>query len=394
MTALAACASSGGQGSSAGSVPQAGTTAGSQAAAPTGSPVTIMVTAPLSSPDFSVPEVASGAQAAAAAVNAAGGISGHPVRIVTCNDQANPNNAAQCAQTAISQHVTAVTGFFLFGPQIFDATQKAGVPVLDSQPVSAQAGTAANSFPINAGGIAEWYGIGRQVVKNGDKNVAVIQVNTDASTYNATFAKQGVKAQHGTVTGTVTATAGAPDYAPYIHQALARGNPQSIIYVGTPQDFPKVALAAQQANFKGTLATVIGQVPPATAKSLASSSLNILVTSNFYVPPATQASAFSGDMAKYEPHGTVDVFSEGTWAVVEAIAQAMKGKPQVDAATLTTALRAAKSLNVGPMLSPIDMANPSPIPENPRLFNPDVIVLKVTGGGYSAVGGFFNPYAP
>jgi branched-chain amino acid transport system substrate-binding protein len=330
---------------------------------------------------------------AAAAINASGGIDGHPVTIISCNDQSDPNDAAQCAQTAISDHVTAVTGFFLFGPQIFDATEKAGIPVLDSQPVSAQSGTSANSFPINAGGIAEWYGLGRRVVQDGDKNVAIITINSAASTYNATFAEQGVKAAGGTVVTTVTATAGSPDYAPYVQHALDGGSAQSIIYVGTPEDFPKVALAAQQANFKGILSTVIGDVPPATAKALSGSPLDILVMSNFYVPPSPQASAFSEDMAKYEPNGVVDVFSEGTWATVEAVATALKGKSQVDAAALTTALSGSSALDVGPMLSPINMADPSPVPGNPRLFNPNVIALKVENGGYTADGGLFNPYA-
>jgi ABC-type branched-subunit amino acid transport system substrate-binding protein len=351
-----------------------------------------MVSAPLSSPTFSIPETASGAEAAASAINAKGGINGHPVKIITCNDQSNPNQAAQCAQSAVSQHVSAVTGFFLFGPQIFDATKAANIPVLDSQPVSPQSGTSSNSFPLNAGGIAEWYGLGRQLVKDGYTRVVLMPNNTAAGAYNASFAKQGIEAAHGTVIRSVTATAGSPDYASYVQHALAGGRTQAIVDVGTPEDFPKVVLAAKQAAFKGAIATVIGQVPPATAKSLAGSGVNVLVTSNFYVPPSPQASAFSADMSKYQPKAIVDVFSEGTWTVVQAIAQALKGKSQVNAAALTAALHSSSSLNAGPMLPTIDMSKKGPIPGNPRLFNADVIVLKVENGGYTPAGGFFNPF--
>src|SRR6267154_5281552 len=38
-------------------------------------------------------------------VNAAGGIRGNPIRLVHCNDEANPEHAVTCVRDLLSQHV-------------------------------------------------------------------------------------------------------------------------------------------------------------------------------------------------------------------------------------------------------------------------------------------------
>jgi ABC-type branched-subunit amino acid transport system substrate-binding protein len=357
-----------------------------------GPSVKILVAGPLSSPTFSIPQMVNGAEAAAAAINAAGGVDGHQIEVLSCNDQANPNQAAQCAQTAISENVTAVTGFFLFGPQIFDATNAAGIPVLDNQPVSASAGTSANSFPVSAGSFAKFPGIARELVKKGDKNIVVMPVNTAAGAFNATLTAKGVEAAGGTVVRTVTSQAGAPDYAPYVQQALEGNATQAIIYVGTPEDFPKLVLAAKQAGFTGHIGANIGHVPPAIAKSIADSGVKVFVASDYYLPPAPQANAFAADMAKYEPSASVDVFSAGTWAAVHAIAAALEGKPATDAKALTDALSSSSALDVGDILPKLNFSKPGPIPGYARLTNPDVVTIQIVDGGYQAEGAFFNPF--
>jgi branched-chain amino acid transport system substrate-binding protein len=357
-----------------------------------GDSVRILVSGPLSSPTFSVPQLLSGAKAAAASINAKGGIEGHQIEIISCNDQANPNQASQCAQTAIEQNVSAVTGFFLFGPQIFDATNEAGIPVLDNQPVSAKAGTSPNSFPMSAGSFAKFPGIARQLVEAGDKNIVVMPVNTAAGAFNATLTTRGVEAAGGKVVRTVTSQAGAPDYAPYVHQALEGDATQAIIYVGTPEDFPKLVLAARQAGFTGRIGANIGHVPPAVAKSIAGSGVDVLVASDYYLPPATQAEPFAADMAKYEPSGSVDVFSAGSWAAVHVIANALKGKSATDAKALTEALSSSSALDVSGISPKLDFTKPGPIPDYPRLSNADVVIIQITDGGYKTSGVFFNPF--
>jgi hypothetical protein len=115
--ALAACSSSssktsGGTTTTSGGAttvaPSSGTT--TPAATPTGAPIKIMQTGTNTSSVFGFPETAAGAQAAAKAINSAGGIGGRPVTIVVCNDQFQSTVAVQCANQAVSSHVSAVLG--------------------------------------------------------------------------------------------------------------------------------------------------------------------------------------------------------------------------------------------------------------------------------------------
>jgi hypothetical protein len=81
--------------------------------------VKIFVTSSFTGATFSDPEALSGAEAAASTINAAGGINGHPIVIISCDDQLTPSLATQCAQKAVKDGVTAVTGVLLFGQQTF-----------------------------------------------------------------------------------------------------------------------------------------------------------------------------------------------------------------------------------------------------------------------------------
>ncbi|WP_329410456.1 ABC transporter substrate-binding protein [Nocardia vinacea] len=365
---------------------------GGSGSATSGNTVKILVTAPLSSPAFSIPQVLSGAKAAAASINASGGVEGKQIEIVSCNDQSNPNQASQCAQTAVAEQVSAVTGYFLFGPQIFDATKAAGIPVLDSRPVSPTAGTSPNSFPMNAGNFSIYPGIARRLVEKGNKNIVVVPVNNAAGNFNGKLAAQGVEAAGGTVVRTVNTPVGAPDYSPYVHQALEEGNTEAIIYVGTPEDFPKFVLAAKQAGFSGHIGATIGHVPPEIAKAIADSGITIFASSAYYLPPAPQAGLFASDMAKYEPASSVDVFSAGTWAAVNAVANALKGKPATDSKSLMAALSSSSALDVGAIMPKVDFTKAGPVADYPRLTNADIVVVQVVNGSYETADAFFDPF--
>ena len=368
------------------------TAAGASENATSGGSVKVFVTGPFSDPTFAVPEALSGAQAAAAAINKAGGINGHSIQIVSCNDQLSPNSATTCADQAVSDHVTAATGFFIFGSNDYGPLQTAGIPVVEPAPVTPQGGTSTNSYPLSAGTISDFYAVGSKLVKEGYKNIGLLVENQPTATANAVFVTDGIKAAGGTVTATATGVAGSPDFSPYVNSALAGGKSQAIIWVGDPTDVANIELAIKQSGFTGPLGVPTGTVPPATIKGLGSNGNNIVSTSNFYVA-GSQTKAFSAAMKKYEPSGIVDTISEGSYGSIYAIADALKGKTSTTAATLTKALGTATALTDGGITPPINMTSAGHIPGYPRLVNPQVIIYKVHNGQYVVSGKFYNPYA-
>src|SRR5271154_6010063 len=112
VSVLAACSSSGSSSTCSGGGSTSASTANK-------SPVKIFVTSSFTGTAYSDPQVLSAAEAAADSINAAGGIKGHPVSIVGCDDQLSPSVATQCAQKALSEKPIAVTGEFIYAAQTF-----------------------------------------------------------------------------------------------------------------------------------------------------------------------------------------------------------------------------------------------------------------------------------
>ena len=94
-----------------------------------GTPIKFMTMGPINSPQFSLPSIPVGAQIAVNEVNSAGGINGRKVKLIACNDQNNPNGAAQCAREAIKGKVTALVGGLEdYDLQIEPLLNQAGIP--------------------------------------------------------------------------------------------------------------------------------------------------------------------------------------------------------------------------------------------------------------------------
>ena len=73
-------------------------------------PIKVMVITPEDNDILIIPEARIGVQAAAERINSEGGVQGHPIEVLTCNDQNDPNTAASCAREAVDAGVVAVVG--------------------------------------------------------------------------------------------------------------------------------------------------------------------------------------------------------------------------------------------------------------------------------------------
>jgi Periplasmic binding protein len=83
---------------------------GAKAHAHKSAPIVIAVTAPVNSQIASYPQYFHGVQAYADAVNATGGLGGRRLKILTCDNQFNPDVMANCARSAVSAGAVAMVG--------------------------------------------------------------------------------------------------------------------------------------------------------------------------------------------------------------------------------------------------------------------------------------------
>ncbi|MEW2292078.1 ABC transporter substrate-binding protein [Streptomyces sp. NPDC006743] len=124
--------------------------------------VTVMTWAPDGTPATNKPGMPAMARAYARWVNAAGGIAGHKLKIVTCNDSNDSVAAAKCARLAVKEDVAAVVGSYSqYSDSFFPPLESAGIPYIGGYGVTTAEFTRALSYPVNGGQPALLVGLGR-----------------------------------------------------------------------------------------------------------------------------------------------------------------------------------------------------------------------------------------
>src|SRR5271155_1507771 len=103
----------------------------------TGTPIKIMNISQITDPTQGqpTPEAGAGVVAAAKSINAAGGINGHSLKVIVCNDQDNEATAANCARAAVSDGVVAtVADNTEWGSAIIPILAAAGIATIGQLP--------------------------------------------------------------------------------------------------------------------------------------------------------------------------------------------------------------------------------------------------------------------
>jgi ABC-type branched-subunit amino acid transport system substrate-binding protein len=98
-------------------------------ATPTGTPIKVMTEAPVDSPIVSYPNIPGAAKVYEQWINAHGGIAGHPLQVINCDDRGDPAEAANCARKAAAAGVVANVGSFTL-----DASR--AIPILQKDKIA------------------------------------------------------------------------------------------------------------------------------------------------------------------------------------------------------------------------------------------------------------------
>ncbi|MFJ8132861.1 ABC transporter substrate-binding protein [Streptomyces hydrogenans] len=141
-------------------------------------PVTVMTWAPDQTRATNMPGMPAMAQAYARWVNAQGGIDGHELRVLTCNEQNTPTGAAACARRAVREHAVAVVGSYSQNGRAFMAPlEAAGIPYIGGYGVTEDEFTSPLSYPVNGGLAALIAGHGMQLAESCRK-VSLVRPDT------------------------------------------------------------------------------------------------------------------------------------------------------------------------------------------------------------------------
>lgn len=279
---------------------------------------------------YGVPGVA-GQNAYYSIVNAAGGIKGRKITVVTEDHAFNPQQAVTAARKLVdSDKVFAIQGSYGTGPgaATFPYLQQQGVPYI-----------------MPYGGAQDWYEplrplvigaqvlfedqarvIGRWAAKDGFKNILVVHGAVAAMQKVAVSVEPGVKSANPAARVEVMPVKlGTTDYAP-IALDIAGKKPDAIIYIGSIVEMAAMAKELRQQNVKIQLYSYGGSVNNDVI-ALGGEAVEGMRGVSYTLPIDTDTPAireYREALAKYEPKEKPDYGSLLTFALAKITAEALR----------------------------------------------------------------------
>ncbi|MGW0711866.1 ABC transporter substrate-binding protein [Streptomyces sp. NPDC002643] len=192
-----------------------GTTGGSG-----GGTVTVMTWAPQDTSATNKPGMPAMAQAYARWVNANGGINGHELKILTCNDHNETVSAAKCARRAEDEGAVAVVGSYSqHGRSYLGPLESAGIPYIGGYGVTDDEFSSSLSYPVNGGQAALMAGLGEQLASTCGP-VALVRPDSIAGDQLPLLMNSGLKTKGHPAVSDQLAAEDATEYARHSTEAL------------------------------------------------------------------------------------------------------------------------------------------------------------------------------
>ena len=362
IIATACSSSSGSTGSTAGSNSSAADTG----SAPTGSAINIGVIEPTNTSIYNAGDEVAAVRAAAAGINAQGGINGHKVVVDYCNSQDDPNSTASCVRQMISDKVVELAaGIDILGPSMVESLSAAGIPVVDEDALSLGEMTASKAFPLS-GGIPAAESVETYVAaKKGFKKILLVA--NSGSQFETTFeqAVSSTAKKYGIgYAGVVDfPVSGVSDFSPYAAKIANSGADIVSIPLSIEQAIPLIQ-AVRALGSKVQFIINSGAFTNADITKNASLVNGIYIVND--VPPVNASTekqfpiikTFASQMSAEAATGDSDAnindlrsFALRIWDVLQAQFQIMKGmKEPITASSYLAALNSAKDVSLNGIL--------------------------------------------
>jgi ABC-type branched-subunit amino acid transport system substrate-binding protein len=375
---------------SSGSSAPAGAGSASGGSAATGSAVKIMVIATRNNPGVAQPELFEAAQAETDAVNASGGVNGHKLVLLQCDENLNPNLEKACVDEAVSDKVSAVVGSAMLFDQL-GPLASAHIPLLYNVGLTPALYADPISYPT--AGIVGWFaGEAMMAARDRVKTVEFGEVNQASSADACAIAKtvlanEGIKVL-GAVTSNLVSTDRTADAA-----ALMLGNPGGILLCGNDIYNVPMIKALRQAGYEGYIYSEGSGVLPAEAESLGSLGNGVRIANDSW-PPSDISTPIVAEMVSsidnYAPGTELDETSAVGWSGVYLFAHAMAKATSFTGQDVINALNAVKTPIQGGVFGPFVGSGTPPFSQYPRLFNVSFLPAELENGKLVATGGFIT----
>lgn len=330
------------------------------------------------------------ANAAIRQVNSQGGIDGHPLQLVFCNEALDPNDGAACARDMVNDHVMAMVGTLA-------PTSEQTVNTILAQAGIAQVGpetqgpgaTDKNSYLLGAPPILNEVAYAKYAGLQGAKRVDTILLDSPITSADVPTLKKVLPTVGATLGTVVTSTQQGGDLSPQA-AALMKDNPQVIIFNTSPASAIALMKAMDQLGYQGTFETVPNALSLSEIQGLGAEANQLRFVSTF--PPisatnipgikqmvnALNAEAAAGDKNVPSTTFTGD-YQIDTYTAILAIQKIADAAKATDAASFQQAINSATNVNLDGIIPAWTPDKPGPA-TLPRVSDTDYYLFSWDNG--------------
>jgi len=365
--------------------------------APTGEPIKVMTIGTLGTAEGATTSIEQVGVAYEGWINSRGGLDGRPLEVIFCNDQDDPNGAAECGREAVEKQVVAVVGGYSLqgGDDVLAILEGANIPWLGLGMFGFGAQTSPMSFPTIGGSTTEWVAIGQEAGTQGCKVAGQMRWDAPSGLVSSDWFRHGLETEGGEVGPVAPVGFTATDMAPAV--AVATDGVDCVSFGMSPEQGPLVVQAIQQAGITDvTLAfypdAVTEQAVEETggAESPAEGGISASWFPVAHDPIWDEAKAAVEEFAS-DPdvvHFTDNFNFQLTWVAYktfESVINGLETTEGLDGATLVAALNEAQNVDTGGFTPPLQWQTPVVQDDfaYSRIFNPNVVLLTIKDGQYA-----------
>lgn len=348
----------------------------------TGDPVKVMTIAPVDTAAINTPEIVTAAEAATITINNDGGINGHKVELIACNDGNDPNTAAGCARQAAEEGVVAVVGgFTTSGTAIVPILEEAGIPFLGATAFSAEELSSKISFPLVSGAPA-FAQIGARTAQDDCQSTSIVLYDVPTALKAVDLINLGITSAGGDKGTHIKVPTTTTNFSAV---AKSAGESECAI-LGLPNDQIAALAAAGKAQGEDTrYYAVQGALNQKVIKDSNGAMDGAVSAVNFV--PASDAAWDDAKAASSEIDWTYP-YVQNTWAAYQVLLQVAGDLDEVTGASVLNALGQASGVDAGGLMSPVDFTQEFPVPGLNRVFNRNVQFVEAKGSDIESVSDF------
>lgn len=342
-----------------------------------GDPIKVMTLTPYDTDTLNFKAALDVAEGARVAINNAGGVNGHELQVVPCNEGADPNKAAACARTAVKEGVSAVIGGFTAnGDTIVPILEKAGIPWIAPPVISAAELSSKFSYPIVPGVIAQ-AGLGARAAEDDCDSVANVMYDLPATEAVEQLANLGLATKGHAPATVIKVPPTTTDFSGIAqeisdHDCAIMSIPSGPL-VGVSTAGASLGSKTKYYAFPGTLTD--------SALSQAGGTLDGAVTMSPFVPASESvwddAKETVGSMAKEENGGWSYMSYQSTWVGYQILDTVLEDSDDVTAAGVKAALDAASEVDSKGFTPELSFTQEFAAPGLNRVFNRQVVFITV-----------------